>query len=51
MAIPWQIPDFSTDQYEEGLYDIYKRIQSNGFFDVKQHRFIIKAYKDLMRSS
>ncbi|MFD1606152.1 methyltransferase domain-containing protein [Globicatella sulfidifaciens] len=42
-AIPWQIPDFNIEKYEESLYDIHKHIQSKGFFDVKQHRFIIKA--------
>lgn len=42
-AIPWQVPDFSIEKYEESLYNIHKHIQSKGFFDVKQHRFIIKA--------
>lgn len=42
-AIPWQVPDFSIEKYEEKLYLIHKIIQSKGFFDVKQHRFIIKA--------
>ncbi|MDA1475601.1 methyltransferase domain-containing protein [Bacillus changyiensis] len=42
-AIPWQVPDFSIEKYEENLYKIHKNIQSKGFYDVKQHRFIIKA--------
>ncbi|RLL48338.1 class I SAM-dependent methyltransferase [Oceanobacillus piezotolerans] len=42
-AIPWQIPDFSIQKYEEKLYEIHQHIQSRGFFDVKQHRFIIEA--------
>ncbi|MDX8367348.1 methyltransferase domain-containing protein [Cytobacillus sp. IB215665] len=42
-AIPWQVPDFSVEQYCENLYTIHKHIQSKDFFDVNQHRFIIKA--------
>lgn len=42
-AIPWQVPDFSIEKYEKNLYEIHKSIQSKGFFDVKQHRFVIKA--------
>ncbi|WP_226529352.1 methyltransferase domain-containing protein [Metabacillus niabensis] len=42
-AIPWQIPDFDVLTYEKRLLDIHKSIQTNGFFDVKQHRFILKA--------
>lgn len=42
-AIPWQVPDFSTEFYLEKLYAIHQHIQSKGYFDVKQHRFIIKA--------
>ena len=34
-AIPWQIPDFTVERYYEEL--------QKGYFDVKQHRFIIKA--------
>lgn len=42
-AIPWQIPDFNIEKYEEDLYDIHRHIQSQGFFEMKQHRFVIKA--------
>lgn len=42
-AVPWQVPEFSVEKYKEQLYTIHKRIQDDGFFDVKQHRFIIKA--------
>ncbi|MBY6037623.1 class I SAM-dependent methyltransferase [Fictibacillus nanhaiensis] len=42
-AIPWQITDFQSEDYMEKFYDIHKRIQSQGYFDVKQHRFIIIA--------
>jgi SAM-dependent methyltransferase len=42
-AIPWQIPDFQTEKYLEKLYNIHLMIQSKGYFDVRQHRFILKA--------
>ncbi|MFZ3577284.1 class I SAM-dependent methyltransferase [Virgibacillus sp. DJP39] len=42
-AIPWQVPDFSINRYEKELYQIHQLIQSSGYFEVKQHRFIIKA--------
>ena len=42
-AIPWQIPDFTIDAYLEKLYSIHQQIETNGYFDVKQHRFVIKA--------
>ncbi|MBT2579592.1 class I SAM-dependent methyltransferase [Bacillus sp. ISL-8] len=42
-AIPWQIPDFIVDSYTEELYCIHEIILQKGYFDVKQHRFIIKA--------
>ncbi|MGH0597630.1 class I SAM-dependent methyltransferase [Bacillus mycoides] len=42
-AIPWQIPDFTVESYNEKLYRIHEIILQKGYFDVKQHRFIIKA--------
>ncbi|MCR6792885.1 Methyltransferase domain protein [Bacillus paranthracis] len=42
-AIPWQIPDFTVERYYEELYRIHEIILQKGYFDVKQHRFIIKA--------
>lgn len=42
-AIPWQIPDFTVERYYEELYHIHEIILQKGYFDVKQHRFIIKA--------
>lgn len=42
-AIPWQVPDFQIDTYLDKLYEIHQLIQTNGFFDVQQHRFIIKC--------
>lgn len=42
-AIPWQIPDFEVVNYMEQLYSIHRSIESKGYFDVTQQRFIIKA--------
>lgn len=42
-AIPWQVPNFNTETHMDGLYKIHQVIQSKGFFEVAQHRFIIKA--------
>ncbi|GIN85943.1 methyltransferase [Heyndrickxia sporothermodurans] len=42
-AIPWQIPDFQIEKYVETLYDIHHIIQTKGYFDVHQSRFLITA--------
>mgnify|MGYP001317660509 FL=1 len=42
-AIPWQVPDFQIETYEEKLFEIHRHIKKNGYFDVKQHRFVILA--------
>ncbi|MCU5097126.1 MULTISPECIES: class I SAM-dependent methyltransferase [Bacillus] len=44
-AIPWQIPDFTVKGYNEELYRIHEIILQKGYFDVKQHRFMIKAIR------
>ncbi|MDL4842122.1 class I SAM-dependent methyltransferase [Aquibacillus rhizosphaerae] len=42
-AIPWQVPDFEMDHYIKQLYIIHQTIERDGYFDVKQHRFLITA--------
>ncbi|WP_085524040.1 methyltransferase domain-containing protein [Tuberibacillus sp. Marseille-P3662] len=42
-AIPWQVPNFNIEDYLDELYQVYQIIQSKGYFDVHQHRFIIQA--------
>jgi hypothetical protein len=44
-AIPWQIPDFSVDDYIDQLYNVHKIIREQGFVDVEEHRFFIIAVK------
>ncbi|WP_430786463.1 class I SAM-dependent methyltransferase [Virgibacillus flavescens] len=42
-AIPWQIPDFNVNKYCDKLYTIHQEILQVGYFEVKQHRFMLKA--------
>ncbi|WP_226003345.1 class I SAM-dependent methyltransferase [Paenibacillus sp. BJ-4] len=42
-AIEWQIADFQPQKYIEQLYGLYLDIQRDGYWDVKQHRFLIHA--------
>ncbi len=42
-AVPWQLPDFKIEKYLPRLYEIHQKIQNKGYFDVRKHRFIIKA--------
>ncbi len=44
-AISWQVPGFSVSKYEHKLFDIHQDIQKNGYFEARQHRFIVKARK------
>ncbi|MGA4721062.1 class I SAM-dependent methyltransferase [Fictibacillus nanhaiensis] len=44
-AIPWQVPEFQLEDSVEKLHHIHELIQMNGYFEVKQHRFLIKARK------
>ncbi|MEI5906789.1 SAM-dependent methyltransferase [Bacillus spongiae] len=42
-AIPWQIPNFNLEDLKEQLFSLHKKIEKDGYFDAKQHRFLIKA--------
>ncbi|WP_414428649.1 class I SAM-dependent methyltransferase [Bacillus safensis] len=42
-AIPWQVPDFEISNFKDELYTIHKIIEQKGYFDAKQHRFMILA--------
>ncbi len=42
-CIPWQIPDFSVEQYLDKLQSIHDYIESNGYFDLINHRFFLIA--------
>ena len=45
-AIPWQIEDFTVDNYLERLKYLHNKIQKEGYIDIKSHRFLIIAVKD-----
>lgn len=44
-AIPWQIPDFEPAKYLEGLRHLHDRIEVDGLFEVKAHRFLLEAIR------
>ncbi|WP_312096396.1 methyltransferase domain-containing protein [Niallia sp.] len=41
-AIPWQVPDFSIENYQDALFRLYQHIEKVGYFDVTQSRFFLK---------
>ncbi|MHA2246235.1 MAG: class I SAM-dependent methyltransferase [Candidatus Hodarchaeales archaeon] len=43
--LPWEFPDFSIDKYENQLYNYYKKLIDNGYFDSISHRFFIIVQK------
>ena len=45
IAIPWTIEDFSTERYKDKLLELHKIIESDGFYDAVQHRFMLIARK------
>jgi SAM-dependent methyltransferase len=45
-AVPWDVPDFTFDNYREKLLAIHQKILSEGFLEVTTHRFFIEAQKD-----
>ncbi len=44
-AIPWQVPDFSIEKYEEELFTMHEFLDTQGFMDVTCHRFFLIAKK------
>ncbi len=44
-AIPWEIPDFSVEKYFEPLIRLHERIGTEGYLDVRSHRFLVVAVK------
>ncbi|RKR74231.1 class I SAM-dependent methyltransferase [Frondihabitans australicus] len=42
-AVAWQIPDFTVDRYEEPLLALHARIERDGSFTVRSHRFLVLA--------
>jgi SAM-dependent methyltransferase len=48
-VVPWELPNFSVDQYYSKLLALHQIIAEKGFLELKNnnHRFIIKARKIL----
>jgi len=42
-ALPWEIPDFSVENYFDALAGIHDRIESDGYMQTSLHRFLIVA--------
>jgi SAM-dependent methyltransferase len=44
--VPWQVRDFSVDRYDGALRRLHARIESDGPFSVRTHRFLVSARND-----
>ena len=44
-VIPWEIPDFSVEEYYEELFSLHKLIERQGYIDLMCHRFLVIAQK------
>jgi len=44
-AIPWTVPDFSIEKYQDRLWEMHLRIESDGYFDTPRHRILVVARK------
>jgi SAM-dependent methyltransferase len=42
-AIPWQVVDFMVEDYLDPLYNLHLKINREGYLDIRQDRFILKA--------
>lgn len=43
--VPWQIPDFDIDRYDQQLRQLDRRIRQDGPLAARNHRFLIRAAK------
>jgi hypothetical protein len=43
--VPWQVPGFEVETSKERLRDIDAHIRRTGSFDVRNHRFLVRAHK------
>ncbi|WP_028973928.1 class I SAM-dependent methyltransferase [Spirochaeta cellobiosiphila] len=44
--IEWEFPGFTVNSYKDKLFELQKKILKNGYFELVEHRFMIKAMKD-----
>lgn len=45
LAVPWEVPDFTVEKYNDQLRDIHSMILRKGYLEAKSHRFFIQALK------
>jgi hypothetical protein len=43
-SVPWQVPGFDAGTYQERLRALDAHIRRTGSFDVKNHRFLVRAH-------
>jgi hypothetical protein len=43
-SVPWQVPGFDVVTFEERLRSLDAHIRRTGSFDVKSHRFLVRAH-------
>ena len=44
-SVPWQVPGFEAGTFEERLRCLDALIRKTGSFDVKSHRFLVRAHR------
>jgi hypothetical protein len=44
-SVPWQVPGFEAGTSEEALRRIDAQIRRTGSFEVRNHRFLIRAHR------
>lgn len=45
-AIPWVVEDFTVEKYIDVLLDIHNQIQTQGYIEIREHRFLIVAQNE-----
>ncbi len=45
-AVPWQVPDFSVEKYQEELFTLHEHLENQGFMDLTCHRFFLILRKE-----
>jgi SAM-dependent methyltransferase len=44
-AVPWVIPDFAVEKYFASLAKLNRKIELDGYVEIRNHRFIVAARK------
>ena len=46
LAVPWEVPGFTVEKYEDKLFELHETILDKGYIDYNSHRFLMIAKKD-----